>query len=61
MELPGKWKGAVISAIIKKGNKSLAENYRPVSLTSIVGKVMVNEKAANSLYKMYTGYQSNII
>ena len=35
MELPDEWKGAVISAIFKKGNKSLAENYRPVNLTSL--------------------------
>ena len=29
-----------ISAIFKKGNKSLASNYRPVSLTSIISKIL---------------------
>ena len=39
-ELPSDWKRAFISAIFKKGSKSHAENYRPISLTSIVCKVM---------------------
>ena len=39
-KIPEEWKQARVSAISKKGSKSLAGNYRPVSLTSIVGKVM---------------------
>ena len=38
--LPQDWKTANITAIHKKGNKTTAGNYRPVSLTSIVCKVM---------------------
>ena len=38
--VPKSWKEAQISAIFKKGKKCLAGNYRPVSLTSIVCKVM---------------------
>ena len=34
------WKDANISAIHKKGNKHIAGNYRPVSLTSIVCKLL---------------------
>ena len=34
------WENAQISAIFKKGNKSQAKNYRPVSLTSVVCKIM---------------------
>ena len=38
--LPHDWKVANISAIFKKGNKSYPNNYRPVSLTSVVCKVL---------------------
>lgn len=38
--VPSIWKKAKISAIYKKGDKSSAGNYRPVSLTSIISKVM---------------------
>ena len=37
--LPDNWKTAHISAIHKKGSKHLPENYRPVSLTSVVAKL----------------------
>ena len=39
-EIPGDWKKAYVSAIFKKGSKSVAENYRPISLTSLVCKLM---------------------
>lgn len=39
-KLPSDWKTSIVSAIFKKGNKSLASNYRPVSLTSVVCKIM---------------------
>jgi hypothetical protein len=47
-----------ISAIFKKGNKSQAKNYRPVSLTSVVCKLMeklirlyiINHMKANKLF-----------
>jgi hypothetical protein len=38
--LPKEWKEANITAIHKKGKKSLCGNYRPVSLTSTVCKIM---------------------
>ena len=38
--VPDEWKKAQISVIYKKGSRSLASNYRPVSLTSIVCKTM---------------------
>ena len=39
-EVPGDWLRAVIAVIFKKGKKSLVGNYRPVSLTCILCKVM---------------------
>lgn len=39
-KLPQEWKNARISAIFKKGNRKIASNYRPVSLTSIICKTM---------------------
>ena len=38
--LPEDWLKANIAPIFKKGNKNLAENYRPISLTCICCKVM---------------------
>ena len=39
-KLPEDWKTANITAIHKKGNRKLASNYRPVSLTSLICKKM---------------------
>ena len=41
--IPADWKAANVSPIFKKGDKRVAGNYRPVSLTSICCKLM--EKA----------------
>ena len=38
--LPSEWKHANVSAIYKKDNKTLPSNYRPVSLTSVVCKIL---------------------
>ena len=34
------WREAILTAIHKKGARDLAENYRPISLTSIIIKLM---------------------
>ena len=39
-ELPEDWKTAEVTAIFKKGNKSDPGNYRPVSLTCVLCKVL---------------------
>ena len=38
--IPHEWKKAKISASFKKGDKCEAGNYRPVSLTTVVCKIM---------------------
>ena len=38
--LPSKWKEASISAIYKKGGKHDLENHHPISLRSIICKIM---------------------
>ena len=37
--VPQDWRDAIVSPLFKKGSRAKAENYRPVSLTSIVGKL----------------------
>ena len=39
-KIPEDWRKAFVSPIFKKGARNRAENYRPISLTSIVCKIM---------------------
>ena len=39
-ELPLDWKSAVVVPIFKNGKRDMPQNYRPVSLTSVVCKIM---------------------
>ena len=56
--IPKGWKVEQITALFKKGKKNSAANYRPVSLTSILCKIMeklirkkiVDHMTANSLF-----------
>ena len=41
-QAPDDWNNAFITPLFKKGDKSKASNYRPVSLTSVTSKVMGN-------------------
>ena len=38
--IPNDWQCSIVTAIHKKGNKSLTSNYRPISLTCISCKIM---------------------
>ena len=39
-EIPDDWKSANVVPIFKKGSRKELENYRPISLTSLVGKLL---------------------
>ena len=39
-EFPETWKEAVITPILKKGDKTKKDNYRPVSCLSVSSKVL---------------------
>ena len=38
--VPDTWKQSIVSVLHKKGNKHCIENYRPISLTCIICKVL---------------------
>ena len=62
MKLLEIWKSANITSIFKKGNKSNPLNYRPVSLTSVICKMLerlIREEWVDMLekQKMLTGKQ----
>ncbi len=38
--VPADWKATNVTPIFKKGDRNTAANYRPISLTSIVGKML---------------------
>jgi hypothetical protein len=48
-EVPEDWRRANITAIFKKGDRSKAANYRPVSLTCLASKLMEHILATNIL------------
>ena len=39
-EVPTDWKLANVTPVLKKGSRLLVENYRPISLTSIICKIL---------------------
>ncbi|KAF2348173.1 hypothetical protein FHG87_021071 [Trinorchestia longiramus] len=38
--VPDDWKRANVTPIFKKGNKQIPNNYRPISLTSVISKAI---------------------
>ena len=42
-EVPQDWREANISSIFKKGDRTVAGNYRPVSLNSVISKIMEHD------------------
>jgi hypothetical protein len=46
-EVPADWRTANVSPVYKKGLKSAAENYQPISLTSVCCKILEHIIARN--------------
>ena len=53
--LPSQWKSAYVSPIFKKGEKSNPENYRPISLTCVLCKVL-EHVVSSSIVKHFTNH-----
>ena len=65
--VPKDWNGANVCPLFKKGDKSIASNYRPISLTCILCKVLEHIFASNLvthldshrlLYDLQHGFRS---
>ena len=54
-EVPPDWRNAWVVPIFKKGEKHLASNYRPVSLTSVTCKIL-EHIVHSSIMKHYDQY-----
>jgi hypothetical protein len=60
-KLPREWKEANVTTIFKAGNKNNVANYRPISVTSIICRIMekiiksaiVNHLEENNLLSIY--------
>jgi len=50
-EVPENWRKASVTPVFKRGKKEDPGNYRPVSLTSIPGKMMDSSFWRSSLSK----------
>jgi hypothetical protein len=53
-EIPRDWRDATVTSLFKKGSRSDPGNYRPVSLTSILGKILesiIKDKILKHLIK----------
>ena len=51
-KIPSDWRKALVAPIFKKGDKSSAANYRPISLTCILCKVLEHIIASNVVEHM---------
>ena len=56
-KIPKEWKTAVISAVFKKGSRNIAGNYRPISLTCVLCRIMESSlKDAIMTHFLENGY-----
>ena len=64
--VPDNWKKGLVVPIHKKGSRKLASNYRPITLTSVIGKVLesiVRDVLLQhfSSYNLLSNYQHGFI
>ena len=55
-QFPKSWKKANITPVFKKGEKQLFNNYRPISLPSVLGKIMERFNPEQSVYSFQSGF-----
>ena len=63
MEIPNEWGDGCITALFKKGNRKSTSNYRPVSLTCILCKVMeqfIIDHIVDHMKEICSSHQSNL-
>jgi hypothetical protein len=67
--VPTDWREAIVTPVFKKGTKSKPENYRPISLTCILSKVLEHIIVSsimnhldnhNLLYPLQHGFKSKL-
>ena len=59
--VPSEWKEANITPLFKKGSRNKPENHRPVSLTSVVCKLLIRKHQQLCSKKNLSNYHYNII
>ena len=47
--IPQDWRDANVTALFKKGSREKCDNYRPISLTSVIGKLLESIVKANMI------------
>ena len=68
--LPSQWKSAYVAPIFKKGERSTPSNYRPISLTCVLCKVLEHIVSSSMvkhftnhgvLYELQRGYREKVV
>ena len=57
-QYPQAWKYANVTLVYKKGDKQLPNNYRPISLLSVIGKT-IERSVHKYVYNYCTQHKSN--
>ena len=58
--IPTDWREAIVTPVFKKGAKSKPENYRPISLTCILSKVLEHIIVSSIMNPLQHGFRSKL-